>query len=805
MHMPVLQLPALRMQILTKVNERNDAHLMANRGYIDVVGGHSTPALLNVSAISIHPTMCTTPMALEQLVLAPKETLMFEFPAAAYEIKTQDHLGLAVTMYINRAKEGVQHSVASIAYVNFDQIMSGLGVKITSTLNDVNKTPVTIVLQGNITPQQEMWNQQNASLLQGLSKTFNSITRVEDRLYKFSEERMSALTNFLDPHNKDNVHKTLSMPTNLVSHVMNIEAADNAQTEFFKKVCCEECPDFLLKYAPLSAAMLLTTAVKFLAKDGCTDPLSYRAISEKLSNMHWTHENAELWTQIFCNCLTSIVPAGNTYTGDASWLVSSSGVQVIPSLTGEEQLLLGSPAIQAVQDIQACEHLSGMCKELFSMADLQKSELAFRAAHEARLKTCELCKKQDCEDFAADMRNYLSASAHAVVMTTTARQMIGTPLLCSDASLNLLHNTVQDAQQALLACCATQRHVQELIQYLCEDCVCVATAANLTSKYGVSLEQQPTVQLSRNEIPDRDQFILKSTPGASGHCCRVRMNSTKMHTLELENDVKIHVHSTDILCMQESTSSTIFREATEPAEQFDVTIQVGFGNTRTLNGMTRSLVRNVTGSIYGDMLSNSGLSASHAADRNGTRDFYKVLCAVGGHSLLTAEKAGSTVPLTPAEILNSMKNGCKETQYYFGVQNTGQPMMSLHFELKQEEERLLRLLARAHAPVYSKSMQLILASGTLGTCFLPSLANISSHLPGNFQDNKSGKQLFVVAQKTPLLTMTDVVQCNSVNDILKKQQEHVCTVLKNTCKSEFNFYSDHISTDIMLLHTHMSL
>jgi hypothetical protein len=283
------------------------------------------------------------------------------------------------------------------------------------------------------------------------------------------------------------------------------------------------------------------------------------------------------------------------------------------------------------------------------------------------------------------------------------------------------------------------------------------------------------------------------------------MNSTKMHTLELENDVKIHVHSTDILCMQESTSSTIFREATEPAEQFDVTIQVGFGNTRTLNGMTRSLVRNVTGSIYGDMLSNSGLSASHAADRNGTRDFYKVLCAVGGHSLLTAEKAGSTVPLTPAEILNSMKNGCKETQYYFGVQNTGQPMMSLHFELKQEEERLLRLLARAHAPVYAKSMQLILASGTLGTCFMPSLANISSHLPGNFQDNKSGKQLFVVAQKTPLLTMTDVVQCNSVNDILKKQKEHVCTVLKNTCKSEFNFYSDHISTDIMLLHTHMSL
>jgi hypothetical protein len=804
MHMPVLQLPALRMQILTKVNERNDAHFMASRGYIDVVGSQSTPALLNVSAISIHPTMCTSPMALEQLVLAPKETLMFEFPAASYEITPQDHLGLALTMYINKSKDSVQHSVASIAYVSFDQIMSGAGVKITSTLNDVNKTPVTIVLQGNITPQQQMWNQQNASLLDELSKTFNSITRIEDRLYKFSEERMSALTNFLDPHNKDNVHKTLSMPTNLVSHVMNIQAADNAQTEYFKKVCCEECPDFLLKYAPLSAAMLLTTAVKFLAKDGNTQPLSYRAIADKLSNMRWTHEDAELWTQIFCNCLTSIVPASNTYTGDASWLVNSNGVQVIPNLTGEEQLLLGSPAIQAVEDIRACEHLSGMCKELFSMADLQKSELAFRAAHEARLKTSELCKKQDCEDFAADMRNYLSASTHAYVMTTTANQMIGTPLLCSDASLNLFHNTVQDAQQALLACCATQRHLQELLQYLCEDCVCVATASNLTSKYGVSLEEKPAVPFSREVFADRDQFILKTTPGASGHCCRVRMHSTKMHTLELENDVKIHLHSTDVLCMQESTSSTIFRETSEPAEQFDVTIQVGFGNTRTLNGMTRSLVRNVTGSIYGDMLSNSGLSANHAADRNGTKDFYKVLCAVGGHSLLTAEK-GSSLPLPPTEILNSMLQGCKETQYYFGVQNTGQPMMSLHFELKNEEQKLIRLLARAHAPVYTKPMQLILASGTLGSCFLPSLAHISSHLPGNFQDNKSGKQLFVVAQKMPLLTMTDVLQCNSVNDILHKQKEHVCTVLKNTCKSEFNFFSDHISTDIMLLHTHMSL
>jgi hypothetical protein len=68
-----------------------------------------------------------------------------------------------------------------------------------------------------------------------------------------------------------------------------------------------------------------------------------------------------------------------------------------------------------------------------------------------------------------------------------------------------------------------------------------------------------------------------------------------------------------------------------------------------------------------------------------------------------------------------------------------------------------------------------------------------------------GKQLFVVAQKTPLLCMTDVLRSNSVEGLLSTQKAHVHNVLKNTCKSEFEFFSDHISTDIMLLHTHMSM
>jgi hypothetical protein len=103
-------------------------------------------------------------------------------------------------------------------------------------------------------------------------------------------------------------------------------------------------------------------------------------------------------------------------------------------------------------------------------------------------------------------------------------------------------------------------------------------------------------------------------------------------------------------------------------------------------------------------------------------------------------------------------------------------------------------------------MELILASGAVGTCFLPRLDSISHHMPGNVQGTTAtAKQLFVVAQKTPLLCMTDVLKSSSVEGLLSTQKEHVHNVLKNTCKSEFEFFSDHISTDIMLLHTHMSM
>ena len=710
-----------------------------------------------------------------------------------------------MTVYVNRGTDVVQHTVASIAYVNFDKLLQGQAVELSAVLTDVRKTPMRIMLVANITPMQMDWNVHNAATLRALSANFNSAQRVEERLYAFATERHCALKDYLDPNNRDTVGNKLSMQMNCVRHVMNVELADNAQTEFFREACVEECPDFMLKYAPLSAAMLMTTAVKFIqAKDKSAQPLSYKRMHERLSGAPMTEQDAELWTQIFNNCLTSIVPAWNSYVGDASWLVNSAGVSVIPKLVGEEQLFIGSPAVQTVTDLYACQMLSLQCKELLGDGQMQKAELAFRAAHSARLKTCELGKSQDCEDFAADMRHYTRASAHEGVMAKAATHMIGTPLLCADARLNLPHNTVTDARNALLACCAAQRHALELTPFTSRDCVCIAVAANLTSKYCASINEAAAEPMVRSAAQDRDDFLLESTPGAAGHCCRARMRSSRVHSLQLSHGVTAHLHETEVMCMQESTSSTIFREQTEAPDVFDVEIQVGFGNTRKLNGMTRSVVKNVAGSIFSDMLTTAGLQATHASDRMGSREVYKVLSAIGGRSILAAENRQTRAPLAPADVLKSVASQCQDTDYYFGAEHAhGPTMMSVEFDMKPDEQRLLRMLARAQAPLYTKSMELVLASAAYGTCFLPRLNSISHHLPGNVHlDSGHGKQLFVCAQKSPILGMMDVLKSKSVDGLIDAQKEHVRNVMHETCKSEFDFFSDHISTDIMLLHTH---
>jgi hypothetical protein len=101
---------------------------------------------------------------------------------------------------------------------------------------------------------------------------------------------------------------------------------------------------------------------------------------------------------------------------------------------------------------------------------------------------------------------------------------------------------------------------------------------------------------------------------------------------------------------------------------------------------------------------------------------------------------------------------------------------------------------------------LVLQSGGLGTCFFPKLQNISAEVPGIPTTNTAkAMQLYVVAQKTPFLTMSEVLQSKSVDTLLNTQTEHVRDVLKETCRSQFNVKSDQISTDIMLLHTELDV
>ena len=59
--MPVLQLPQMRLQVVTVVNDRSNAQTLAENGYINTVAGQDQTVLLNVSAVSVHPTVCTSP------------------------------------------------------------------------------------------------------------------------------------------------------------------------------------------------------------------------------------------------------------------------------------------------------------------------------------------------------------------------------------------------------------------------------------------------------------------------------------------------------------------------------------------------------------------------------------------------------------------------------------------------------------------------------------------------------------------------------------------------------------------------
>jgi hypothetical protein len=86
------------------------------------------------------------------------------------------------------------------------------------------------------------------------------------------------------------------------------------------------------------------------------------------------------------------------------------------------------------------------------------------------------------------------------------------------------------------------------------------------------------------------------------------------------------------------------------------------------------------------MLTTAGLQATHASDRIGNNDFYKVLSAVGGRSILAAETRSTGAALAAPDVLKSIASQCKETDYYYGAEHAHGPnMISIEFEMKPEE------------------------------------------------------------------------------------------------------------------------
>ena len=80
---------------------------------------------------------------------------------------------------------------------------------------------------------------------------------------------------------------------------------------------------------------------------------------------------------------------------------------------------------------------------------------------------------------------------------------------------------------------------------MCRNYVCITVGSNLTSKYGTPIEEKPTVQLNLDVFADRDMYILTSTPGTTGHACRIRTKSWRINTLDLKHENKVDSRRVD--------------------------------------------------------------------------------------------------------------------------------------------------------------------------------------------------------------------------------------------------------------------
>lgn len=788
-------------------------------GFTSQLAAESKKIVLPISGVTMYPTMSKLTISDHQLVM-PTEAGQQSFTFDAYEqmcvhdVKT-GNLGNLITFFVNAGSPNPKtttHHVGCMTYVDTLDIYKSSAnmLVLKTTLNDTNSTPVNIMLQASLSDGDVQWYQKNVDLLTQLNRTFNNQERIEQRLNTYSQQRMDAFQDYIDPNNKGCLYNALAMPRSLVKHVTNCKSLDPQQLEFFQNACYSRTPQVCSKTGPLAAALLLSTAVKYVtAKYGLPQgrAMTYKTLGDMLEKSSMTQEDILAFEHIWNNHVTSVVPAIGNYTSDVSYMVRESGLAALKQV-GEEQLILGSNIMQMVQSRIDLANASNACREFLKQGNHVLAQASFTEAHKHRLVASDQNLGCDCEDFTYTMRMMHASLLHPENLQIVSG-LIGKPVLCAECGLNQVGNTIPDGQRALKLCAQVLGHVKERSASKSVNCTCIAAAASFMTKYDMQQAIQADkdkVKTTRQMFPDRDTFLWSTMNMPSGHACRAVIQKNLVGCKDVGNGVSMRVWDVKLQSMEESTSSTIKNLNPTSNEKFDMCIKVGAGNEHVYSGMTQALVGNLSGGVYADMLAGSGLALQHIADRRGTSDFYNVICQLDGMNLIDAEHRATGQSLPSSVTAQQLLKNEGECNFYYSMpfsQCCAGSVTAIDYELHPEEKTLLNMLADAHAKLYMMPANCIESLGREGSCFLPCLSEISPTILGATHDNAQGEmQHFVLTQKTPLLPVLDVVGATSINGLISKQKAHIQKVLGMVNENwERSVTLDHISTDIVYVHT----
>lgn len=777
-------------------------------GFTPEVGSDEKMAIVPISAVVMYPTLSKACVSQHQLVM-PSEAAQQSFTLPGYEQACMHdcntpNLGVVLTVFVNAES---RHHIGFTTYLDLDAIYksSQQMIECNATLNDKNQTPVKVLVQSSLTQEDVQWYHQNAKLLGLLSANFNDQKRIEQRLNKFSQARLDAFQDYVDPHNKGCLYSGLAMQYALVKHVTNCEKMDPHQVEFFKKACYTNSASVTSKYAPMAGALLMSTAVKFAGTRVKTGnaPFTYKSLGDVLSRVSMTASDIDTFQHIWNNHVTSAVPAVGIYTPDLTYIMTEGGLKVSKQV-GEEQSLMGTNIVEMVD---ARMHLSAMataCREHLRSGNHVMAQAKFIEAHKQRMISGEQNFTGDCEDFASLMNGVHECLKHAENHELIAR-MIGTPGFAAECVLNSPGNTIADGRRAFKLSVDMYALVNKNSPIKSVNCTCVAAAANVMSKYDsridpATIKAPPIRTLGEN----RDSFLWKCFTNPSGHACRALTQQVHLGTKDLGGGVLMRVWDVNLISMEESTSSTMKNSRASSKDKFDMSIKVGANNERTYSGMTTSLVGNLTGGVYADMLGGSGLSANYISNPEGITDFYNAICQVDGLHLLEAEDRVSGKPVGASMTSKHLLNNSGNLNFYYSVPYTtcsSQTVTGIDYELHEDEKNLLNLLANAHAKMFIKPENVITSLGAEGTCFLPCLSRISQTVMGMPTAANQECHHFLVTQKQPMLSVLDVVGSSGIDNLLDKQSTHIQKVLKMVNQAWTSSVTlDHLSTDLIYVH-----